>query len=144
MRHFHRFLSTFETARVEFGESGRQKSDIHPVFCLLLVPHALNLDQPVDKNHTFTPFFVYFRYRAPRFRRTAEIPPKQETLRRCLMPAALHFEFPSRRFLVSFRPRIKSRPRFTENDALSTTKKRSATCRFGLGRVAKTISNFPR
>ena len=47
-------------------------------------------------------------------------------------------------FSFRCRPRIKRRPRFTKNDALSTTKKRPATCLFGLGRVAKTISNFPR
>ena len=64
---------------------------------LLLDPHALNFDQPVDKKEAFLPFFVYFWYRAPRFRRTAEISPKQETLRRCLMPVTLHFEFPSRK-----------------------------------------------
>ncbi|WP_206539114.1 hypothetical protein, partial [Ligilactobacillus ruminis] len=30
-------------------------------FVLPSMPRALNLDQPVDKNHTFTPFFVYSR-----------------------------------------------------------------------------------
>ena len=60
-------------------------------FVLLSRSRGPNLDQPVDKNHTFTTFFVYFWYRAPRFRRTAEITPKQETLRRCLMPVSLHF-----------------------------------------------------
>ncbi|WP_206600126.1 hypothetical protein, partial [Ligilactobacillus ruminis] len=29
------FLSTFRAARPDFGESGRQKSDIYPSFCLL-------------------------------------------------------------------------------------------------------------
>ena len=73
-------------------------------FVLLLVPRTPNFDKPVDKKEAFTPFFVYFWCRAPRFRRTAEISPKQETLRRCLMPVALHFEFPSRplsRFISS-------------------------------------------
>ena len=94
---FWRFCSTFEAARPKFRQAGRQKRGISPVFCLLLDPHALNFDQPVDKKEAFLPFFVYFWYRAPRFRRTAEISPKQETLRRCLMPVALHFEFPSRK-----------------------------------------------
>ena len=66
-------------------------------FVLLSRSRAPNFDKPVDKKEAFLPFFVYFWYRAPRFRRTAEIPPKQETLRRCLMPVALHFEFPSRK-----------------------------------------------
>ena len=57
------FFVYFESARPDFGESGRQKRDISPVFCLLLVSHALNFDQPVDKNQTFPPFFVYFRFR---------------------------------------------------------------------------------
>ena len=121
MGHSSRFLSTFGSVRAEFGESGRQKRGIHPVFlstfetarpefrlagrqkrgislgfCLLSGSCTSNLEGLVDKNHTFLPFFVYFRGRAPRFKRTAEIPPKQETLRRCLMTAALHFEFPSR------------------------------------------------
>ena len=59
------FCSTFETARPDFGESGRQKSVISLGFCLLSRPRTLNLNQPVDKNHTFPPFFVYFRGRAP-------------------------------------------------------------------------------
>ena len=59
MSHSPRFLSTFRTAHPEFGPTGRQKSHIVPVFCLLLVSRALNLDQPVDKNRTFPPFFVY-------------------------------------------------------------------------------------
>ena len=62
---FPRFLSTFRTARPELGESGRQKSHLFPVFCLLSVPRALDFDQAVDKNHTFPPFFVYFRFRMP-------------------------------------------------------------------------------
>ena len=93
---FGEFCSTFEVARPEFRSAGRQKRGISPVFCLLSRPRALNFDKPVDKKEAFTLFFVYFRYRAPRFKRTAEIPPKHETLRRCLMTAALHFEFPSR------------------------------------------------
>ncbi|AEN77371.1 Hypothetical secreted protein [Ligilactobacillus ruminis ATCC 27782] len=40
MRRFSRFLSTFGAACPEFGVSGRQKSDISPVFCLLSVSHA--------------------------------------------------------------------------------------------------------
>ena len=36
---FGEFCSTFGTARPEFGPASRQKSHIHPVFCLLLVPH---------------------------------------------------------------------------------------------------------
>ena len=101
---FGEFCSTFEVARPEFRQAGRQKRVISPVFCLLSRSRTPNFDKPVDKKEAFTPFFVYFRYCAPRFRRTAEIPPKQETLRRCLMPAALHFEFPSRplsRFISS-------------------------------------------
>ena len=58
------FCSTFEAARADFGEPGRQKSHISPGFFLLSVPRDLNFDQPVDKNHTFTPVFVYFRGRA--------------------------------------------------------------------------------
>ena len=64
MRHFPRFLSTFETARVEFGESGRQKWGIHPVFCLLSDPRGPNLESQVDKNQTFPSVFVYFWFRA--------------------------------------------------------------------------------
>ncbi|HCI89365.1 MAG TPA: hypothetical protein DHV90_01150 [Lactobacillus sp.] len=33
-------MSTFGSARAEFGESGRQKSDIPLGFCLLLVSRA--------------------------------------------------------------------------------------------------------
>ena len=66
MRHSPRFLSTFEAVRAEFGESGRQKRDISPVFCLLSEPHAPNLESPVDKNEAFIPFFVYFRSHAGR------------------------------------------------------------------------------
>ncbi|MFJ6975904.1 MAG: hypothetical protein ACIRZ1_09235, partial [Ligilactobacillus ruminis] len=36
-------------------------------FVLLSRPHGPILDQPVDKNHTFPPVFVYFRGRAPHF-----------------------------------------------------------------------------
>ncbi len=67
MRHFHQFLSTFSSARPEFRQAGRQKSDISTSFCLLLVPHAPNFDKPVDKNQAFSPVFVYFRDRADRF-----------------------------------------------------------------------------
>ena len=62
---FLRFCSTFRAARAEFGEPGSQKWVISPVFCLLSGPRTPNLDQPVDKNHTFSPFFVYFWFRAP-------------------------------------------------------------------------------
>ena len=142
---FWRFCSTFRTAHPGFGEPGRQKSHISPGFCLLSRPRPLNFDQPVDKKEAFLPFFVYFWYRAPRFRRTAEIPPKQETLRRCLMPVALHFEFPSRKLSRFVAVRASKAVR-ASSKALHyrQQKKRPATCRFGLGRVAKTISNFPR
>ena len=89
------------------GPVGAGRQNIFSIlgnFVLLSRPRALNFDQPVDKKEAFLPFFVYFRGRAPRFRRTAEISPKQETLRRCLMPVTLHFEFPSRplsRFISS-------------------------------------------
>ncbi|HCI90422.1 MAG TPA: hypothetical protein DHV90_06810, partial [Lactobacillus sp.] len=62
---FWRFCSTFEAAHPEFQSAGRQKRGISPVFCLLLDPHALNFDKPVDKKEAFLPFFVYFRGRAP-------------------------------------------------------------------------------
>ena len=60
------FCSTFEAARVDFGADGRQKSSISPDFCLLPGPRTPILDQPVDKNQTFLPVFVYFRGRAGR------------------------------------------------------------------------------
>ena len=66
MRHSSRFLSTFRTARVEFGAGGRQKWGISTGFCLLSRPHESNLESQVDKNETFTPVFVYFRGRAGR------------------------------------------------------------------------------
>ena len=56
---FPRFLSTFRTARPELGESGRQKSHLFPVFCLLSVPYALDLESPVDKNEAFSSVFAY-------------------------------------------------------------------------------------
>ena len=59
------FCSTFETTRTGFGVSGRQKSDISLGFCLLSDPRAPIWKCPVDKNHTFPPFFVYFQIRAP-------------------------------------------------------------------------------
>ena len=62
---FWRFCSTFGSARAEFGVSGRQKRVIYLDFCLLSGPCTTILDQPVDKIHTFTPFFVYFWFRAP-------------------------------------------------------------------------------
>ncbi|SFG61856.1 hypothetical protein SAMN02910432_02052 [Ligilactobacillus ruminis DSM 20403 = NBRC 102161] len=37
---FGEFCSTFEPARPEFGPASRQKSHIHYVFCLLLVPRT--------------------------------------------------------------------------------------------------------
>ncbi|WP_225357352.1 hypothetical protein, partial [Ligilactobacillus ruminis] len=49
-----------------FGESGRQKSDIYPSFCLLSNPRALNFDQPVDKSRTFLTVFIYFSLCAPK------------------------------------------------------------------------------
>ena len=61
------FCSTFETARSEFGGSGKQKRVIYPGFCLLSGPCTTILDQPVDKNQAFTPVFVYFQIRAPQF-----------------------------------------------------------------------------
>ena len=67
MRHLFRFLSTFGSAHPEFGPTGRQKSDISPSFCLLLVPRAPNFDKLVDKNEAFIPFFVYFRFRTAEF-----------------------------------------------------------------------------
>jgi len=60
VEHFSDFLSfcsTFETARSGFGGSGRQKRVIYPGFCLLSDPRNPILDQPVDKNHTFSPVF---------------------------------------------------------------------------------------
>ena len=63
---FSGFCSIFRTARPEFGEPGRQKRVIHPIFYLLSRPHGPNLDSPVDKKESFTPFFVLFsRLRGP-------------------------------------------------------------------------------
>ena len=59
MRHSPRFLSTFEAALPNFGVSGRQKSRIPPVFCLLSRPRILILKCPVDKNEAFPSVFVY-------------------------------------------------------------------------------------
>ena len=67
MSHFLRFLSAFEVARPDFGESSRQKWNISPVFCLLSSLRAPILESPVDKKEAFPPFFVYFRFRTPRF-----------------------------------------------------------------------------
>ena len=61
MRHSPRFLSTFEAERADFGESGRQKSDIHPGFCLLSRLGGPISESQVDKNQAFPPVFVYFR-----------------------------------------------------------------------------------
>ena len=69
MRHFHRFLSTSRSAHHNFRESGRQKSDISPRFCLLPGPRTTISDQPVDKIQTFPPVFVYFQSHAPKFAR---------------------------------------------------------------------------
>ena len=63
---FGRFCSTFGVARTGFGESGRQKSDISSVFCLLSESRRPDSESRVDKNQTFPPFFVYFRSRAGR------------------------------------------------------------------------------
>ena len=43
------FCSTFEAARAGFEESGRQKRVISPVFCLLWVPRALDLELSAEK-----------------------------------------------------------------------------------------------
>ena len=59
---FWRFCSTFEVARTGFEVSGRQKRGIYSVFCLLSRPCGTNLESPVDKNHTFIPFFVCFPF----------------------------------------------------------------------------------
>ena len=65
--HLPRFLSTLRAVHHNFGSAGRQKSGIHPGFCLLSDPRTTILDQAVDKNHTFSPIFVYFWFRAPQF-----------------------------------------------------------------------------
>ena len=52
------FCFTFEAARVDFGVDGRQKSDISPVFCLLLFPCDPFLEAVVDKKESFIPVFV--------------------------------------------------------------------------------------
>ncbi|WP_206539125.1 hypothetical protein, partial [Ligilactobacillus ruminis] len=57
----------FGSARPVFGVGGRQKSHILTGFCLLSDPRTTILNQPVDKNHTSTPVFVYFQIRAPQF-----------------------------------------------------------------------------
>ena len=54
------FCSTFSSARTEFGEPGRQKSDIHHGFCLLSGSRDLISESLVDKNQAFPPVFVYF------------------------------------------------------------------------------------
>ena len=43
---FLRFCSIFRTACPKFGEPGRQKSHISPVFCLLSRPRALEIPAP--------------------------------------------------------------------------------------------------
>ena len=63
------FCSTFETALTDFGVDGRQKSVIPTGFCLLPGPRTPISESLVDKNHTFSPVFVYFQVRAPQFRR---------------------------------------------------------------------------
>ncbi len=63
---FGKFCSTFGVARTGFEQSGRQKSDISPVFCLLLGLRGPDFNSRVDKNQTFLPFFVYFRVCAGR------------------------------------------------------------------------------
>ena len=63
---FGEFYSTFEVARAEFVGGGRTFFSILDDFVLLSRPRALDFDQAVDKNHTFSPFFVYFRGRASR------------------------------------------------------------------------------
>ena len=59
---FWRFCSTFEVARPNFGESGRQKRGISSVFCLLSRSRGPNLESVVDKNESFPPFFVCFPF----------------------------------------------------------------------------------
>ena len=61
------FCSTFEATQVDFGADGRQKRDISPSFCLLSRPRGPILESTVDKNQSFQPVFVYFRFSAPRF-----------------------------------------------------------------------------
>ena len=61
---FGEFYSTFGAARPGFEVSGRQKSHIHPSFCLLSRPRVPNLESPVDKKEAFLPVFVYFRDRS--------------------------------------------------------------------------------
>ena len=60
------FLSTFGSARAEFGGGGRQKRGIYPVFCLLSDSREPDFEGQVDKKEAFTPFFVCFRIRAGR------------------------------------------------------------------------------
>ena len=67
MRHFPRFLSTFEAACPEFGVGGRQKRGIYPVFCLLSEPRALILESPVDKNEHLSRFLSTFGSARPEF-----------------------------------------------------------------------------
>ena len=69
IRHFPRFLSTSRSAHHNFGESGRQNSDISPRFCLLPGPRTTISESQVDKIHTFLPVFVYFQSHAPKFAR---------------------------------------------------------------------------
>lgn len=69
MRHFHRFLSTFGFAHHNFRESGRQKPDISPGFCLLSRSRTPISESQVDKIHTFLQVFVYFQSHAPKFAR---------------------------------------------------------------------------
>ena len=64
---FSRFCSTFGVAQTDFGVIGRQKSHIFPGFCLLSGPRTPIFESAVDKNHTFTPVFVYFQVCASRF-----------------------------------------------------------------------------
>ena len=55
------FCSTFGVARPGFEQSGRQKSDISPGFCLLSGLRRPDLNSQVDKNQAFPPVFVYFQ-----------------------------------------------------------------------------------
>ena len=64
---FWRFCSTFEAAHPNFEVSGRQKSRIPPVFCLLSEPRTPILESPVDKNEAFPRFLSTFGTALPNF-----------------------------------------------------------------------------
>lgn len=58
-----------DSAHPNFGEYGRQKSNIYPSFCLLPGPCTPISESLVDKNQTFLTVFVYFQSHAPKFAR---------------------------------------------------------------------------